>query len=745
METTERIIPKTGFAGLKENFKHDLLSGFTVSLIALPLCLGIAIASGVPPMAGLITAIVGGLLASRIAGSYVTISGPAAGLIVVNLAAVETLGQGNQIAGYGYALAAFAVAGGLVFLFGLFKVGKLGDFFPTAAVHGMLAAIGIIIMVKQAYVALGIAAPKGELLEVLAHLPVAFADMNPEIFTIGVISLVILIIHPMIKNKFIKMIPAPMWVLIATIPMAHALDLFTEHHYHFAGKDFIVGPKYLVNLPDNVMDGIHFPDFGKIGEGAFWAVVVTIALVSGLESLLSAKAVDTIDPYQRKSDLDRDLMAMGGGSSVAGLIGGLPMISEIVRSSANINNGARTQWANFFHAGFLLLFLLFGSSIIEQIPLAALAAMLIFTGFRLASPKEFKHMWAVGRSQLLIFIITIIAVLATDLLVGIAVGILTKLVLHLINGVPLSAMFKIKSETQVKADHVVIKVKEVAIFSNYISLKNVVMKNVDKGRIILDFENVKLIDHTFMDHIHLLQKELIVRGTKIELVGTEHLQPVSNHPLAARMMPRDKSFFFKSSSLNERQKNLSQLADSLEMEYTAERSLAPHHYKDFPTLQSLKINYQENVMSKQLPSGQVQFKEFSLVEGGRFATMEFNLAAVVIDNLPFSIPSFSLEREHMFDKMMDAVGYDDIDFDSHKEFSDKFLLQGPNRKKIEEFFTDKLLDFFSEQPVYHVESNGSSVMIYSQKNMPDTTEIKNIISFSVDLLATIESEVAELR
>lgn len=744
METLQKILPKTGWAGLKENFSHDLLSGFTVSLIALPLCLGIAIASGVPPMAGLITAIVGGLLASRITGSYVTISGPAAGLIVVNLAAVESLGGGNQIDGYGYALAAFLVAGLIVFAFGLFKVGKLGDFFPTAAVHGMLAAIGIIIMVKQAYVALGIAAPKGELLEVLAHLPVAIADMNPEIFVVAVISLIILIIHPMIKNRFIKMIPAPMWVLIASIPLAHALDLFHEHHYHFAGKDFIVGPKYLVNLPDSILDGIHFPDFGKIGEGIFWVSVLTIAMVSGLESLLSAKAVDTIDPYQRKSNLDKDLMAMGGGSSLSGLLGGLPMISEIVRSSANINNGGRTQWSNFFHGGFLLLFLLFGSSLIEQIPLAALAAMLIFTGFRLASPKEFKHMWEVGRSQLLIFLITLLAVLATDLLIGIAIGILSKFILHLMNGVPVRSLFKIQSETSVKPDHVEIKVKEVAIFSNYISLKNLVMKNMDKGRIILDFENVRLIDHTFMDHIHLLQKEMVVRGTLLELVRTEHLQPVSNHPLASRMVPRNKGAF-RAVKLDQRQRVLAEVAQKLTMEFTPERSLAPHSYKDFPTLRSLKINYQESVLSRQMPWGLLQYKEFSLVEGGRFATMEFGLAAVVIDNLPVAIPSFSLERENMFEKVMDVVGYDDIDFEHHKEFSDRFLLKGPNRKKIEEFFSDKLLDFFSRKPVYHVESNGTSLMIYSEKNMPETSEVAEMIAFATDFILTIEPEMTAVR
>jgi MFS superfamily sulfate permease-like transporter len=380
-------IPQKGFSGFKTNWKSDLISGFTVSLIALPLCLGISLASGVPPIAGIFTAIVGGIFASRVAGSHVTISGPAAGLIATTLAAVETLGGDDHAVGYPFALAAILIAGLLVVVMGLFKVGKLGDFFPSAAVHGMLAAIGIIIMVKQTYVALGVPAPKGEFLEVLAHLPIAFAALNPEILVIACISLATLIFYPMIDNKWIRLIPAPMWVLMATIPLSFAFDLFHEHHYHFAGNDYEIGHKFLVNLPSNLGDAIVFPDFGKATSGVFWVAVMSFALISGLESLLSAKAVDTLDPWKRKSNLNRDLFAMGAGSSIAAAIGGLPMISEIVRSSANISNGGRTQWANFFHGVFLLIFLLLLKPVIMMIPLSALAAMLIFTGFRLASPQ----------------------------------------------------------------------------------------------------------------------------------------------------------------------------------------------------------------------------------------------------------------------------------------------------------------------------------------------------------------------
>jgi MFS superfamily sulfate permease-like transporter len=535
MENLKDKVPAKGMGALKLYWKNDLVSGFSVSLIALPLCLGIALASGVPPMAGLIAAIVGGLLMSRVTGSFVTISGPAAGLIVVTLGAVESLGGGDPVAGYQFALAAIVVAGLIQVVFGLLKVGKLGDFFPSAAVHGMLAAIGVIIIVKQLFVALGTKANGHELFEVIGDIPHGFASLNPHIAVIALVSLFILIIHPYIKLKIVSLIPAPMWVLIATIPLSHYFNLFELHTYELAGRTFEAGPQYLVKLPENIVDGIVFPDFGKIGTGIFWITVLSITLVSSIESLLSAAAVDTLDPFKRKSNLNRDLSAMGAGSSLSGLIGGLPMISEIVRSSANITNGGKSQWANFFHGGFLLIFLLIGKPIIQQIPLAALAAMLIHVGFRLAAPKEFKHVWEIGKSQLLIFVITLVTVLATDLIIGIGVGILTKLVIHLIYGAPIKFLFRTKFDYEETQDEGILHIHKVAIFSNYLSLKAEIDKHQDKKLLILDFDGVNLIDHTFRSHLYEMQEEWEAAGRELRFVNKGHLVPVSEHPKAAKV------------------------------------------------------------------------------------------------------------------------------------------------------------------------------------------------------------------
>ncbi len=544
-EASLTALPKTGLDGLKENWHSDLLSGFLVFLIALPLCLGISMASGFPPSAGIITAIIGGILVSRISGSFVTINGPAAGLIVVVLGAVQELGEGDAMAGYRYTLAAIVVASVLQILMGYFKVGRLSSFFPASVVHGMLAAIGIIIMAKQINVVLGTTPEKGSsLFSTIAQIPHSIINLNPDIAIIGVSGLIILIIWSMIKNPKLKMIPAPLIVVLVGMGLARYFDLEHDHMYlflpdaHFLPHhEATVGPKFLVAISDNFMSSFYFPDFSKTLSLEFWEAVVSICLVGSLESLLSAMAVDKLDPYKRHSNLDRDLSAVGTGNLIAGLIGGLPMIAEIVRSSANVNNGAKTGWANFFHGACLLLFVTLFPRLIHSIPLASLAALLVFTGFRLASPKEFAKVMGVGKEQLFMFVVTIIGVLATDLLIGVAIGIVAKFGIHMLRGVRLNNLFKMRFVIEQKDPGTfVVSIVGAAIFSNFMPLKTA-LANLENGKtVIFQMNNTYLLDHTVMEFLHDFQHNYEGNGGKCVFYGLEYHDTYSRHPLAARKM-----------------------------------------------------------------------------------------------------------------------------------------------------------------------------------------------------------------
>lgn len=281
--------------------------------------------------------------------------------------------------------------------------------------------------------------------------------------------------------------------------------------------------------------GFALPAFDKIAQGAFWLAVLSFTLVTSVESLLSTKAVDALDPLKRQSNLNQDLISVGLGSSVASSIGGLPMISEIVRSSANVRNGAVTQWSNFFHGAFLLIYLLIGAAAIELIPIPALSAMLVYTGFRLASPKEFKHMFKVGIMELSIFLVTLLAVLATDLIIGIAVGILFKYGLMLYRGIPVKNLFKSHSEIASDGEQTKLLLKDALIFSNYLDLKKLLDAQLEKNaELTLDFSQVSYVDHTTISHLFDLQDIMSRNGKSIEFVGLEKLITSSSHPLAAR-------------------------------------------------------------------------------------------------------------------------------------------------------------------------------------------------------------------
>lgn len=514
---------------------NDLTSGFLVFLIALPLCLGISIASGFPPIAGILTAIVGGLVTSHIGGSPLTIKGPAAGLIVIALGAVQELGMGDPILGYHRALAVGVVAAAIQIGFSLVKAGRFASIMPTAVVHGMLAAIGVIIIAKQTPVMLGVLNAHGEPLEMLREIPSFIADLNPEVALIGALSILILVFLGKIPIPGFKKLPAPLVVLIAAIPIAAYMDFAHPHTYHFSGEDYLLSPKLLVALPGSLLDAVTGPDFSVITSGTSIKYIVMFALVGMVESLLSVIAVDAMDPNKRASNLDKDLFVTGLANLVCGFIGGLPMISEIVRSKANVDAGAKTGWSNFYHGAFLLLFVALCPGLLQMIPLAALAAMLVVTGARLAHPKEFIHMWKVGGDQFFLFFVTFATTLATDLLIGVGVGLVLKIIMHAYRGGTIKSLFRSSIELKQEGPVVEIAVNGPLTFMNFMSLSSLLAKKVTSDvkdvRIILT--NASMVDHTVQDRLESIANEW-PSTTKLAFVDLDVLKASSSHPHAFR-------------------------------------------------------------------------------------------------------------------------------------------------------------------------------------------------------------------
>lgn len=532
MKAVQDSPKKNQHYGLKYTWKDDMLSGFMVFLLALPLSLAIAKASDFPASAGVLTAIIGGMATVFFQVSPLTIKGPAAGLITICSAAVLEFGGGSQ--GWQTVSAILLIAAIFQVIFGLLKLGSLSDFFPRSAVFGMLGAIGLMIVLKHIPVLLGVEPSLYAGMspfELLLKIPGFIQNANAKVTFIGGMGLLMMFVFPLFKAAVFQKIPAPLFVLLLSIPLALFLNLnetVGDFSFVFIG-DFWSGL------------GFHF-DFSSFTSFTFWKYVFMLLFINSLKSLLTVKAVDQLSLRKIKANPNSDLIGLGAGNFISGLLGGMPMISEVVRSSANINYGAKSKWSNFFHGLFLLLAMVFLIPLIEMIPNAALAAMLIYAGYRLASPKEFLNTYRIGKEQLAVYFTTILVTLAEDLLLGVAAGILIELLIYWCYGSKVSKAFSANFFERQDGEKCIIHVTGAAQFSNLIGFKNILEEKVQNSALILDFSDATLVDHSFMIYLNQLNKEVENIGGKIDLIGLDNLKPISRHAMATRVSKKHLSF-----------------------------------------------------------------------------------------------------------------------------------------------------------------------------------------------------------
>jgi len=715
MKTLE--IPKDGLEGLKQNWKADIVSGFLVFLLALPLSLGIAKASQFPAAMGVLTAMIGGIFVSFFAGSRLTIKGPAAGLITICAGAVTELGGGET--GWHLALGVIVVAALIQIAFGFLKFGSFSSFFPHSAVHGMLAAIGLIIFSKQIHVLLGIdpAELKGlNTIELYKLIPHSISHEDPRVVLVGIVSLVIIFGMPFLKSKILKSIPAPMVVLVITIPVAAIMDFkHTEPAFD------------LVKIGD-FWSAVRFnADFSAIGNPIFWKYVFMFLFINSLESLLTVKAIDGLDPWKRVSNPNKDLVAVGAGNALSGLLGGLPMISEVARSSANVNLGGRTRWANFFHGFFLLIAMLLFIPVIEMIPNSALAAMLIGVGYRLASPKEFIGTYKVGPEQLVIFLTTIIVTVAEDLLMGVAAGILVKFIFHLINGAPASSLFKANYQVKETSDGYSVIVKKSAIFSNLMGFQKMWTKLQPGKKITFNFSEAKLVDYTFQEALHHFEEDYHNTGGSVALTGLDRHHALSDHPMATRKpvigVPAK-------GELDGRATELSKYADAGGFNFFPQRVKTGLKYRNFPIQKGSTLRYEENLMEKYSEDAKIEVSDITVTEILFASTEDTHITVVHLSDIDLMIPDFALEPESLHTKLSEVSGGKDIDFKEHPEFSKMYYLRGDDEEAVRNFFGGSVIQFLESHDEMHIECHKHRLLIFKKRDLMTPEEIDAAVKFS---------------
>lgn len=495
----------------------DLPAGLVVFLVALPLCLGVALASNAPLFSGILAGIVGGIVVGALSGSQTSVAGPAAGLTAIVASQIAVLGSFQAV------LLATVLAGVMQIGLGVARAGFIAAFFPSSVIKGLLAAIGLILILKQVPHVLGHDTdPVGDMAfeqvdkeNTFTELIATALDIHTGAAIIGLLSIAVLVVWDKVKVLKSSLVPAPLIVVVLGVLLNQVLG--------GAGAGWAIQSEHLVNVPiangtGGFADLLQMPDWSQITNPAIYVAAVTLAIVASLETLLNLEAVDRIDPEQRRSPPDRELWAQGVGNMLSGLIGGLPVTSVIVRSSVNVNAGNKTRLSTILHGSLLLGCVLLVPNVLNQIPLASLAAILVMTGLKLASPKLVKQMWAEGKPQFMPFAVTVVAIVATDLLKGIAVGLLVAVgfILHSNLRRPLRRVM----EKHVTGELLRIELANQVSFLNRAALESALHAVPRGGRVLIDAHQTDYIDPDILDLLEDFQKTTApAHGVEVSLVG----------------------------------------------------------------------------------------------------------------------------------------------------------------------------------------------------------------------------------
>ncbi|KAB1159275.1 SulP family inorganic anion transporter [Tenacibaculum aiptasiae] len=724
---------KNQFKTFLGELPQNIFSGFVVSLIALPLGLGLALASGAPPISGIIAAIIGGSVVAILGGSNVTITGPGNGLVVVILAAITTLGAGDMHQGFLYTLAAIVVSGIIMIILGFLRLGSLGDFFPSSAIQGMLAAIGIGIFAKQIHVMFGNLNAKGSIVDLLIQVPQGVIDFvntdNTSTFYAGLVgigSLLIMVFYSKIRNKYFQLIPAPMWIVVLSVGLYYYYDMFSAAPYP-------IDKSILINLPDDVLSNFAFPDFSKIYQFDFINAVIAITLIASIESLLSIKAVDKLDPLKRRSNVNKDIRALGLATVISGLLGGLNVVTVIARSSVNVNNKGSNRSANFFHAAFLVVFILLFAIELRKIPLPALAAILVYTGYKLASPENIQKVFKIGKEQLVIFLATLITTITTSLITGILAGIFITFVIHVF--INKNFMFFLKNLLKPNVlmfkedDKYYVSVENFSSFLNYTKLKAKLDQIPENEDAIIDFTLCDFVDHSVMENLHNYAESFKRKGGHFEVIGLDGYKTGSEHPFALRKnIPLQTEETRKPNSLTKRQKSLQSIGNELGWNYAVLPKEPVTRIPHFGYFKTRQINKVSNILSnKKCTLFDVEFHE------GELFAKQIIKATMLHINLGQEVPEFTLDREGIFEYIYHFAGFKDINIENHPDFSKRFYLSGKDESEIKSFFTDELVLFFESNKYYHIEASNKGLLIIGRERLAGIKEIKSLADFGMRL------------
>ena len=730
-----------GLRGWKQSWKGDLRASVSVAFIAIPLGLGIALASGVPPIAGIIPCVIGGLIIAWFSGGNLAVHSTPKMLIGVTAAGILTLGNDDPILGYRLFLSVVAAAGLIQFILGIMRAGIIGELVPATVIKSLLTAVGVIIIVKQLPVLLGVSYHGHSVIEAISHVPDFIVQENPVIAFIGVVSVLIMFLHPRINLPFVQAIPAAVWVIIFAEFYSYSVGFEEGGSFNILGTVFSFDKSFLVNIPDQLSGAVVYPDFSMVKTSVFWNLVFAVVVVSSIEGILSAKAIDRLDPIKRKSNVNKELSVFGLGTFISGMIGGLPVIPAIVASSVGVNHNAKSQLVDVFHAIMIVLLVVLLGTQLQHIPLAALAGILIHTGYKLINPKEIINTYRVGWDQILIFTITLVTTLVSDLIIGIAIGVFLTILIHVIRLRSVTKLFTILFRPNVVSyeededDSFHISVKGYCNFLNYPQLKKALDLIPFDSKIVVDLSLAEFIDHTVMEHLSEYEEMHIRRGGEFEIIGLDTHLTSARHPLSVRYKG-SKSQVISEQPLTSRQLKLKSLAESHGWIFDKSVKRYAPEFQRFHLLRHRVVDRSYNKVSGLLDKYSFVIKDIDFQEG-EFHKHVSGQSTVALIELPEKAPLFTIEKEHLFDRLAALAGFDDIDFKNFKKFSDTFRLKGEDETAIRNFFTPQLISFLENNTQYRIESSGNEILLIGKERPMSVAEIETMVQFIKKLIKVL--------
>lgn len=718
--------PSNGIAGLK-HWRYDLFAGLQVALVSLPLSLGIAIASGAPPVTGLISAIIAGLIFPFLGGAYVTISGPAAGLAPALLAGMLILGNGDLEAGYPLLLVAISITGLVQVVLSWFQAGRfVALFLPVTVVEAMLAAIGLMIIIKQVPALLGDLTPQAKTISgAIMDLPSSFLEIEPAVMAVAAISLLLMFFLSYRRRGWLAQLPGALVVAVVGILLGYVFDL---------------GPEYRINMPDDILQGgFTLPAFGDVwSRPELWIsvimVVITLTLIDGIESLATIKAVDKIDPYQRKSHPNITLRAMGVSNILSSIAGGLTIIPGGVKSRVNIEAGGRTLWANFYNAVFLTIFLFLAKDLITRIPLAAIGAILVYVGWRLCEPQVFAKTYAIGRDQIMIFVLTVIAILASDLLIGILVGVSAEILLLLYLLTPSmrvvltgrltfsqamgflwgnflslfrSPVITVSEEVSEGKTSYEISLSSVVCF-NLLQLDRLLETLPEKAAVkLVVTESGRIFDHTGMEYLHQFLEANLARHRSVELLGLENFYQFTPHALSARM--RDAKIEREKRIASVRELEMTEIARRYEFDFHAPPGAVINRH-DFIYLRRGANRQESNVITGHYRGCHVRIFDYSHTAAPNYYDEHRHTVIVLQPMASKKIPDLAVTPDHYLERYL-AAEYREIALPSGTAARHKSHLYARDPAVLD-IFKSVLVPILRQYPELYIEIRNNVLLAF---------------------------------